>query len=139
MVGSHALPLSTAKALTLCLTFVPKTSLMKPWKPELNAGQMDAWRRRTMAFALVLSLATLWASRLTANSLALYFVQKQDFPVLVVAAISCLLVAFWRPPWSLPERPMPRWALLAGGCAMSVLLAWGTYALMGNLPLSRDE
>jgi hypothetical protein len=112
---------------------------MKPWKPELSAIELGAWKRRTVAFAVLLLLAVVWATRLTANSLALYFVQRQDFPVLVLAAISCLLVALWRPRWSLPERPLPVWVLLLIGCCMSGLLAWGTHGLMGNLPLSRDE
>jgi hypothetical protein len=112
---------------------------MKPWKPDPIAGELGAWRRRTIGFALILLLATLWATRLIANSLPLYLVQMQDFPVLILASMSCLLVALWSPRWSLPQRLPPGWALLAAGCCLSAVLAWGTYALMGNLPLSRDE
>jgi hypothetical protein len=112
---------------------------MKPWQPELNAVELSAWKRRTGSFALLLLLATLWAERLTANSLALYFIQRQDFPVLVLASVSCLVVAIWSPRWSLPKGPIPLWALLLVGCGISALLAWGTHVLMGNLPLSRDE
>ncbi len=98
-----------------------------------------AWRRRTAACALLLLLLTWWAARLRAHSTALYLVQTQDVPVLFLASLATLVSAFWRPTWALPER-LPRWwLLLACGFAAAALLGFGTYWLMGNFPLSRDE
>jgi hypothetical protein len=76
---------------------------------------------------------------MTAPWTALYLVQTQDFPVLVLLFLCCFLIALWRPQWSLPKRLPQPWLLLIAGFGLSALLAWGTYALMGNFPLSRDE
>jgi hypothetical protein len=112
---------------------------MKAWNPELSAAELAAWRRRTIGFAIVLLLTALWAANMKGVATALYLVQMQDVPVLVLASLACLLTALWSPRWSLPERLPPDWMLLLAGCGLSALLASGTYALMGNYPLSRDE
>lgn len=101
--------------------------------------EVAAWKRWTIACALVLLLLTVWAARQTARPTALYLVQTQDLPVLVLASLGMLLAAFWRPAWRLPERIPAAWLLLIAGFAFTALLVWGTYALMGNFPLSRDE
>jgi hypothetical protein len=81
----------------------------------------------------------IWAARLRTNWTALYFVQSQDMPVLLLGCAAFLLVAVWRPHWPLP-RHLPRpWVLLLVGAAITSLLACGTYCMMGNYPLSRDE
>jgi hypothetical protein len=98
-----------------------------------------AWKRRTIACALVLLLLTLWAARLTAHSTALYLVQSQDVPVLFLTSFGMLLASVWQPKWRLPERLPAWWALLLAGLVLAGLLAWGTTAVMGNFPLSRDE
>ncbi len=97
------------------------------------------WKKRTGLCALLLLFAAVWASRMRAPQLALELVQTQDVPVLILASAGILTVAFWRPRWALPARLPSGWTLLAGGLALSLLLWWGTYALMGNFPLSRDE
>jgi hypothetical protein len=112
---------------------------MKAWNPELSPAQLGAWRRRTAGFAVVLLLAALWAARMNAPATALYLVQAQDFPVLVVASLACFLVALWQPRWALPARLPSPTVLLLAGFGLVALLAWGSYALMGNFPLSRDE
>ena len=101
--------------------------------------EVAAWKRRTIACALVLLLLTVWAARQTARPTALYLVQTQDLPVLFLASAGMLIAAFWQPRWRLPERMPAAWVLLIAGFALTALLAWGTYALMGNFPLSRDE
>ena len=112
--------------------------VMKHWDPELSTAEQAAWRRRTICCALVLLLTTLWAARITARPLALYLVQTEDVPVLFIASAAILLTMFWSPRWRLPELPSTR-VLLAAGIVLATLLTWGTYALMGNFPLSRDE
>jgi hypothetical protein len=112
---------------------------MKAWNPELSAAELAAWRRRTIGFAAVLLMAALWAARMRAPATALYLVKAQDFPVLVLAFFACFVAAVWQPGWRLPARlPSGRLVLLAG-FGLSALLASGTYAVMGNFPLSRDE
>lgn len=101
--------------------------------------ELAVWKRRTVGFSLLVLLLTIWAARLRSQSLALFLVQAQDIPVLLVLAVAMLLTAFWRPALPLPRRSPPVRGLLAGGVMISALLAWGTYALMGNLALSRDE
>lgn len=106
---------------------------------EARLTDVAAWRRRTIACALVLLLLTVWAASLRAHSTALYLVQSQDVPVLFLTSLGMLLAAFWRPAWRLPERMPGPLVLLIAGMVLSGLLAWGTYAVMGNFPLSRDE
>jgi hypothetical protein len=101
--------------------------------------EVAAWKRRTIACALLLLVLTLWAARLRAQSTALYLVQSQDLPELLFLSFGMLLAAFWRPKWPLPERLPAWWVLLTAGIALAGLLAWGAYAVMGNFPLSRDE
>src|ERR1700748_1174487 len=73
--------------------------------------EVAAWKRRTLACALLLLLLTVWAARLRAHSTALYLVQSQDVPVLFLESFGMLLVAFWRPKWPLLERLPSWWAL----------------------------
>jgi hypothetical protein len=101
--------------------------------------ELGAWKRRTIAVALLLLLVTFWAARLHAHSTALYLVQSQDLPVLFLGSFAAILVTFWRPEWRLPSRLPSPWVLLVSGFLLAALLAWGTYAVMGNFPLSRDE
>ncbi|HSR00798.1 MAG TPA: hypothetical protein VLM36_12900, partial [Sphingomicrobium sp.] len=65
--------------------------------------------------------------------------QSQDVPVLVLASLSTFITAIWRPTWGLPQRLPKWWFLLGCGLAVAALLAWGSYSLLGNFPLSRDE
>ena len=102
-------------------------------------SELNEWKRRTAAWGLLLLILTVWAARLRAHSTALYLVQSQDLPVLFLASFATFLVILWRPQWSLPERRARPLMLMVGGAAIVGLLAWGTYALMGNFPLSRDE
>jgi len=101
--------------------------------------EVTAWKRRTIACALVLLLLTVWAARLNAHSTALYLVQSQDLSVLFLTSFGMLLLASWQPALRLPERLPALWVLLFGGLVLASLLAWGAYAVMGHFPLSRDE
>lgn len=104
-----------------------------------RVDDLAAWKKRTAVCGLLLLFAAIWASRTTAPVLALYLVQTQDVPVLILASISALLIVFWRPQWPLPNRLPRNWALLCAGIAACALLAWGTYVVLGNFPLARDE
>ena len=106
---------------------------------KAGVTELAAWKRRTITCALLLLLLTWWAVRLRAPFSALYLVQSQDVPILILAAISTFVAALWRPNWGLPQR-LPDWrVLLCCGFVVAALLAWGTYWLLGNFPLSRDE
>lgn len=111
---------------------------MKHWAGA-DAKQVAPWKARTVIFAVALLALTGWAASLTAPVMALYLVQTQDVPVLMILGVTVIVGLFWAPSWRLPERLPPNWALLLAGVALSLLLWWGTYALMGNFPLSRDE
>ncbi|HEX5259035.1 MAG TPA: hypothetical protein VFW35_09695 [Sphingomicrobium sp.] len=102
-------------------------------------SELGEWKRRTATWGLLLLILTAWAARLRAHSTALYLVQSQDVPVLFLASLSMFVVALWRPQWSLPARPARPLMLMVAGAAIAGLLAWATYALLGNFPLSRDE
>lgn len=77
-------------------------------------------------------------SKLQGNLFPLYQVQSQDLLPLFLLSLSLLLAAIWAPRWRFPSR-LPIRPLCLLGLAVAALLGWGTYALMGNFPLSRDE
>ena len=101
--------------------------------------QLAQWQRRTTASAGVLLVLTLWATMQRGPALSLCLLQSQDLPVLFLLCFTTVLVAWWRPSLRLPDRLPPVWALVGGAVAVVTALAWGTYALMGDFPLSRDE
>jgi hypothetical protein len=87
---------------------------------------------------LLLPLIT-WLVMVRGDLFTLYQVQAQDLPILLALPLILLALTRWAPAWSLPARlPRPLF-LLAAGFALVLLLGWGSYALMGNFPLSRDE
>jgi len=108
--------------------------------PEISlVDGMKAWKARLAVCAAVLVVIGLWASTLKAPVMALNLVQTQDVPVLCILGLSTVLIALWRPQWALPARLPRTWQLLLGGFAIAALLAWGSHALLGSFPLSRDE
>jgi hypothetical protein len=69
----------------------------------------------------------------------LYQVQSQDALPLLVLSTSLLIAAFWTPSWRLPARLPKASTLGLMGITIVGLLAYGSYSLMGNFPLSIDE
>jgi hypothetical protein len=97
------------------------------------------WKRQTALTALVLLAITILVSRTRMLFFPLYQVQSQDVLPLMVLSVSLFAAAFWTPAWRLPERlPKARYLWIAG-LTIAGLLWLGTYALMGNFPLSADE
>lgn len=108
--------------------------------PEISlVPEMKAWKSRLGVCALLILFIVLWAATLKAPVMALHLVQTQDVPVLCILALATVLVAVWRPQWALPSQLPANRTLLLAGLAVAALLAWGSYALLGNFPLSRDE
>lgn len=88
--------------------------------------------------ALLLFFATL-AALARGTMFTLYQVQDQDLPILFCLPLLLLMLAYRAPVLALPNRLPPVWLLLAGGFAIVLLLGVGSYWIMGNFPLSRDE
>ena len=111
-----------------------------PTPPTSNPdSRYRAWRRQTALCALLLFAITLLVLRIPGGLFPLRQVQTQDALPLFVLSISLFVAAFWTPRWRLPSRaPKP---LLLGAMAILAIgmLAHGTYAIMGNFPLSIDE
>lgn len=80
-----------------------------------------------------------WAARIRSPEMTVLLVQTQDVPILLVLSASLMLIGFWMPAWRLPSRLLTGPVLMLIATMLAALLAWGTYALMGNFPLSRDE
>lgn len=87
--------------------------------------------------AVTLLAITILVSRIGGRFFPLYQVQSQDIRPLLLLSISLLVVALWMPRWELPT-PGDRWLAFAG-VAIVGLLAFGSYALMNDFPLSVDE
>jgi hypothetical protein len=103
------------------------------------AADRAIWKRYTALTALFLLVITFLVSRIHAAFFPLHQVQSQDLIPLYILATAVLAAALLSARWHLPERlPKTPW-LLAIGLAIAGLLAYGSYALMGNFPLSIDE
>lgn len=108
-------------------------------KPSSPANAAALWRRQTAVTAILLLVITVAVSRIDVIFFPLYQVQSQDVLPLVVLASAMFAASMWSPAWRLPRRAPGVPVLLAIGAAMVGLLAFGTYALMDNFPLSIDE
>ena len=102
-------------------------------------GEYLTWRRQTALTAFLLFAITLLLLRIPGGFFPLRQIQTQDALPLLILSISLFAIAFWIPPWRLPERTPKSLVLLAIGIVIAGLLAYGSYALMGNFPLSIDE
>lgn len=89
--------------------------------------------------ALLLIPPIVWLALVKDDLFTLYQVQSQDFAVLLALPLMLLVLAHWAPPWSLPAKEPRPLLLLAIGVALVPILAWGSYVLMGDFPISRDE
>ena len=96
-------------------------------------------RRAAFWAALLIAIPALLAMQYTGPLLSLYQVQSQDAPVLLCLPIMLLCVGFFSPNLALPVRMASPRLPLAFGLTLVLLLGWGSYRLMGNFPLSRDE
>lgn len=94
--------------------------------------------REALWAALLIGVQTLSATLTKGGSLTLYLARSQDLPVLFCLAILLAFVGRFSPHLFLPMK-MPSRLLLALGAVLVLLLGWGSYRLMGNFPLSRDE
>jgi hypothetical protein len=72
------------------------------------------------------------------GNFTLYQVQSQDLPVLIFLPVTLLAAGYFSPVLSLPDRLPPRRMLLLAG-AIWLLLGFGSYWIMGEFLLSRDE
>jgi hypothetical protein len=105
---------------------------------ELKPGYSAQWRRRAALGGALLLAITVVVTQLRGNLFPLYQVQSQDIGPLFLLSLALLAVSFWTPSWRLPSK-LPLGPASLFGLATVGLLGWGTYALMGNFPLSRDE
>jgi hypothetical protein len=93
----------------------------------------DVWRTSHLATLLLLPPVT-WLALAAGDDFTLYQVQTQDLGILLTLPAILLIVLKWTPAWSLPRHMPGPPALLAAGCALVLLLGWGSYALMGDFP-----
>ena len=73
------------------------------------------------------------------TSIASGYFRTQDWPVALAFVAALVAMTFRIPPLRLPAWNL-RWPFVAI-CAVAIAAAlwWGTYAIMGNYPLTRDE
>lgn len=72
-------------------------------------------------------------------SVASALFRLQDWPI-VVALVAALFAMTYRvPPLRLPDWAPGWWVVAAGAVVLTLALWWGTYAIMENYPVTRDE
>lgn len=89
--------------------------------------------------ALLLLPAILWVARAGGDLFTLYQVQTQDLQILLLLPVGLLLLDRWPPAWELPAARLLILPIALTSCGIVLFLYWGTYSLMANFPLSRDE
>lgn len=102
-------------------------------------GDIAGWKRRTALLGALICAITLLVSRVQGSFFPLYQLQSQDLLPLFVLAGSLMATAFWTPKWPLRAQSLPNGILCLFGIGAAGLLAWGSYSIMGNFPLSADE
>jgi hypothetical protein len=91
---------------------------------------------------LVLGAMLLWPlalSGLSGGSITEYYFRTQDRYLIVVLILAFIALTYRAPRWSIPDFALPRWHVFVTFAALVLLLWWGTYALMANYALTRDE
>ncbi len=83
-------------------------------------------------FAIVLSLAP-------DDTLPAVYFLTQDLPALIVGVTALLLVSWRLPAITLPDRSPPVWLVALLAVALALTLWAGTYLVMFDYPLTRDE
>lgn len=101
--------------------------------------QAQPIRREALWSAFLMAVPAFAAMRAGGEVLTLYQVQSQDAPVMIGCAVLILSLALHSPRWSLPTQLPSNGSLIALGLACVLGLGAGTYWLMGNFPVSRDE
>lgn len=96
-------------------------------------------RQRLIFLAVLLAGLIAILSLRDANYVTRAYYVDQDAP-LGLGLIALLLVAgFWQPAWKIPSNPPTYGLVIVVGCGLT-LLAWaGTYGVMWDYPLTRDE
>jgi hypothetical protein len=97
------------------------------------------WKRQTALTALFLLAITFVVSRIRITYFPLYQIQSQDVLPLLVLSTSILVATFLTPSWRLPARLPKALSLGVMGATLVGLLAYGSYSLMEDFPLSADE
>lgn len=91
---------------------------------------------------IVLGALLLWPLALfglSGSSITEFYFRSQDRYLIVVFFVALIALTYRAPRWSIPEIALRRRHIIAIFVALALLLWWGTYALMANYALTRDE
>jgi hypothetical protein len=91
---------------------------------------------------IVLGATLLWPlalSGLSGGSITEFYFRTQDRYLIVVFIVALIVLTYRAPRWTIPDFTLRRWHVFVVAAAMALLLWWGTYALMANYALTRDE
>jgi len=108
---------------------------------ELTSVESRGIKARTLLVpsAIVVAYLILMLTIVRDDLIIRVYFKRQDLPVGVILIVLFLAVARWRPKWRLPgNMPASRGVLAVGGL-LALLLWGGTYLVMQNYPLTRDE
>lgn len=109
---------------------VPDSNSVSSNRPQLP------FSRLILAALLLLPLAL---STMNTRSITEYYFQSQDRYLILVLVLSLLLLTVAAPRWKLPDVQLRRGPLTLALGALALILWWGTYAVMANYALTRDE
>jgi len=108
--------------------------------PESDADKASRTGVMVYRFVLVfLLLRTLGLTGPDDISITAYYWTHQDRLLVVGLFFVLLALSFHAPHWSIPDIEPRRWVFPALLLALVLTLWWGTYALMSNYALTRDE
>ena len=95
--------------------------------------------RRNDVIAVALLIPFLWVLFARGDVMPLYWFQVSDKPIIVGLMLGFVITARWAPGWKIPNVEPRLWHLCLVGIVTAFALYWGSYDLMGNFPISRDE
>lgn len=100
-----------------------------------------AGRGTALACAAIVAYLAVLPAFLDDHLVSRVYYLRQDRYVAAVLVAGFLLAAFAarRVPFELPDREINGWHIVAAAIGLGLLAWWGTYAIMLDYPLTRDE
>ncbi|MEZ5697230.1 MAG: hypothetical protein R3E18_12620 [Sphingomonadaceae bacterium] len=111
-------------------------------KPGNLAPTPEAGGHGPRAMVMLAAILAMWFVVLPADNsgtITAHYYRIQDRTVLGFMALALFTLGWWRPALRLTLPAMPRWVLWGAAGALAGLLWLGTYAVMLDYPLTRDE
>tara|TARA_R110000824_G_scaffold11746_12_gene51555 strand:- start:26002 stop:27708 length:1707 start_codon:yes stop_codon:yes gene_type:complete len=104
----------------------------------MEAGETYA-KKSLIFFAAFIAYLIIVLGFMHGNNVTRVYFTQQDAPLGIILILILLLAAYWQPKWHLPAYPPSFRFVLLVAIALTLLTWAGTFWVMWNYPLTRDE